>query len=150
MWAERIRPRRPKPLRRQPDAAAARAAGISKRYKKQENTIMADFRIETDSMGEINVPAEHYWGAQTQRSIQNFPIGVSRFRWQSPIISALGTLKRAAAQANAELGQLPQDIADLIVRAADEVIEGKLDGEFPPRGVPDRLGHAVEHEMPTR
>ncbi len=92
---------------------------------------MADFRIETDSMGEINVPAEHYWGAQTQRSIQNFPIGVSRFRWQSPIISALGTLKRAAAQANAELGQLPQDIADLIVRAADEVIEGKLDGEFP-------------------
>ncbi|MYN12112.1 class II fumarate hydratase [Pusillimonas sp. TS35] len=92
---------------------------------------MADFRIETDSMGEINVPAEHYWGAQTQRSIQNFPIGVSRFRWQSPIISALGTLKRAAAQANAELGQLPQDIADLIVRAADEVIEGKLDSEFP-------------------
>lgn len=92
---------------------------------------MADVRIESDSMGDIEVPAQHLWGAQTQRSIHNFPIGVSRFKWQPPIISALGILKKAAALANAELEQLPGDIADLIVWAADEVIEGKLDAEFP-------------------
>src|SRR5690606_25359984 len=92
---------------------------------------MTASRIESDSMGEIEVPAEKYWGAQTQRSIQNFPIGVARFKWQPPVITALGILKKAAAQANAELGELPGDIADLIVRAADEVIEGKLNGEFP-------------------
>jgi fumarate hydratase class II len=92
---------------------------------------MAASRIESDSMGEIEVPAEHYWGAQTQRSIQNFPIGVSRFQWQQPVISALGILKKAAAQANAELGELPGDIADLIVWAADDVISGKLNKEFP-------------------
>ncbi|NYT36772.1 class II fumarate hydratase [Allopusillimonas soli] len=92
---------------------------------------MADTRKETDSMGEIAVPANHYWGAQTQRSIQNFPIGVARFKWSSPVISALGILKKAAAQANADLGELPGDIADLIARAADEVIAGKRDDEFP-------------------
>ncbi len=92
---------------------------------------MAATRKETDSMGEIDVPAERYWGAQTQRSIQNFPIGIARFQWQSPIISALGILKKAAAQANADLGELPTEIAELIVRAADEVIDGRLDGEFP-------------------
>ncbi|MDS1141581.1 class II fumarate hydratase [Pusillimonas sp. SM2304] len=92
---------------------------------------MTASRIESDSMGEIEVPAEKYWGAQTQRSIQNFPIGVARFKWQPPVITALGILKKAAAQANAELGELPADIADLIVRAADEVIAGKLNGEFP-------------------
>src|SRR5690606_4458583 len=97
----------------------------------QELTVMAKTRIETDSMGEIEVPADRYWGAQTQRSIHNFPIGVSRFKWQASIIRALGILKRAAAEANAELGELPKDIADLIVRAADEVISGKLDAEFP-------------------
>jgi len=92
---------------------------------------MAATRVETDSMGAIDVPAERYWGAQTQRSIQNFPIGVKRFVWQAPIIRSLGILKKAAAQANAELGELPGDIAGLIVQAADEVIQGKLDGEFP-------------------
>ena len=92
---------------------------------------MADMRIETDSMGEIAVPANRYWGAQTQRSIQNFPIGVERFRWQSSMITSLGILKKAAAQANRDLGELPAEIADLIVQAADEVIEGKLDEEFP-------------------
>src|SRR3546814_6068278 len=81
---------------------------------------MTDSRTETDSMGAIDVPAKHYWGAQTQRSIQNFPIGVARFKWQQPIISALGVLKKAAAQANAELGELPPDIAALVVQAADE------------------------------
>ena len=92
---------------------------------------MTGNRVETDSMGKIDVPAGHYWGAQTQRSIQNFPIGVVRFKWQPPIIRALGILKKAAAQANAELGELPANIAALIVRAADEVIAGKHDTEFP-------------------
>lgn len=92
---------------------------------------MEKMRIETDSMGEISVPANRYWGAQTQRSIQNFPIGVERFRWQAPIITSLGILKKAAAMANRELGELSADVADLIVRAADEVIEGRLNEEFP-------------------
>src|SRR5690606_26674723 len=92
---------------------------------------MANTRIETDSMGEIAVPADRYWGAQTQRSIQNFPIGVARFRWQASIITSLGILKRSAALANKELGQIPEDVADLIVRAADEVVEGRLNDEFP-------------------
>lgn len=92
---------------------------------------MTQTRTETDSMGEIAVPATRYWGAQTQRSIHNFPIGVARFRWQAPMISALGVLKQAAARANAELGELPADIAELIIAAAQEVIDGKLDEEFP-------------------
>src|SRR5690625_2342214 len=88
-------------------------------------------RVETDYKGEIQVPTDHYWGAQTQRSIQNFPIGVDRFRWQPPMIRALGILKKSTALANAELGELPEDIAKLIVQAADEVIAGKLNDEFP-------------------
>src|SRR5690606_8058793 len=92
---------------------------------------MEKMRIETDSMGEISVPANRYWGAQTQRSIENFPIGVDRFRWQASIVTSLGILKKAAAMANRELGELPADVADLIVRAADEVIEGRLNEEFP-------------------
>src|SRR3546814_19129759 len=85
----------------------------------------------TESMGEIKGPAAHYWGAQTQRSIQNFPIGVDRFKWQPPVIHALGILKKAAAQANAELGELPPEVGNLVVRAAEEVIAGKLNQEFP-------------------
>ncbi len=82
-------------------------------------------------MGTIEVPADRYWGAQTQRSLQNFDIGRPTFVWGRPMIKALGVLKKAAAQANADLGELPPDIADLIVQAADEVIEGKLDEDFP-------------------
>ena len=88
-------------------------------------------RTETDSMGEIEVPADRYWGAQTQRSLGNFDIGRDTFVWGRTMIRALGTLKKAAAQANAELGELPADVADLVVRAADEVIAGDLDDHFP-------------------
>src|SRR5690625_397769 len=92
---------------------------------------MQSTRTEYDSMGAIDVPANRYWGAQTERSIHNFPIGVERFK-QSPIlIEALGILKKSAAQANAELGELPKEVADLVIQAAQEVIEGKLDDEFP-------------------
>ncbi len=88
-------------------------------------------RIESDSMGTVEVQSDRYWGAQTQRSLSNFDIGRDTFVWGRPMIRALGVLKKAAAQANAELDQLPPDIADLIVRAADEVIAGTLDDHFP-------------------
>ena len=89
------------------------------------------FRTDKDSLGPVQVPADRLWGAQTQRSIENFPIGRSRFVWERRVIRALGLLKKAAALANGELGQLSQDKVGLIVQAADEVIEGKLDDEFP-------------------
>jgi fumarate hydratase class II len=90
-----------------------------------------DRRIEHDSMGEVRVPAEHYWGAQTQRSLEHFPIGTENFRWGHRVIWALGVLKLAAARANEELGRLPRDKAELIERAATEVMDGALDAEFP-------------------
>ena len=91
----------------------------------------AKVRMEEDALGEVEVPASHLWGAQTERSRHNFPIGLERYRWGRPVIRALGILKKCAALANGELGQLPGDKVDLIVRAAQEVIDGKLDGEFP-------------------
>src|SRR5881396_2088 len=88
-------------------------------------------RIEEDALGTVEVPADHLWGAQTERSHRNFPIGVDRYKWNRPVIRALGILKKCAALANEELGQLPHEKVTLIVRAAQEVIDGKLDGEFP-------------------
>lgn len=87
------------------------------------------FRTEKDSMGEIQVPAERLWGAQTQRSIQNFKIGGDKFPRE--MIRALGILKKSAARANQQLGLLPEDKAKFIVQAADEVIKGQWDSEFP-------------------
>ena len=89
------------------------------------------FRTEKDALGEVRVPAERLWGAQTQRSIENFPIGVPRFRWGRPVVRALGIVKLAAARANARLGVLAADKAALIERAAREVVDGALDEEFP-------------------
>jgi fumarate hydratase class II len=86
-------------------------------------------RIEKDSMGEIEVPAERLWGAQTQRSTQNFKIGGDRFPRE--MIRALGILKKSAARANQKLGLLAEDKAKFIIQAADEVIQGKWDSEFP-------------------
>ncbi len=87
------------------------------------------FRVETDSLGEVKVPADRYWGAQTQRSLTNFKIGGERF--PAPLVHAYGVLKQAAALSNGELGLLTKDKVDVIVRAAREVAEGKLDDEFP-------------------
>ncbi len=89
------------------------------------------FRTESDSMGTIQVPADVYYGAQTARSLVHFPIG--RDTMPPELIRALGVLKKAAALVNRDLGKLPADKADLIVRAADEVIAGKLDDQFPLR-----------------
>ena len=86
-------------------------------------------RTETDSFGPIEVPADRYWGAQTERSRQNFRIGQDRM--PMPIIRALGIVKLAAAQANRELGLIDQRRAGAIIRAAREVIDGKLDDHFP-------------------
>jgi fumarate hydratase, class II len=88
-------------------------------------------RIEEDALGHVEVPADHLWGAQTERSHRNFPIGVARYRWDRPVIRALGILKKCAALANGELGQLPSDKVGLIVEAAQDVIDGHLDHEFP-------------------
>jgi fumarate hydratase, class II len=86
-------------------------------------------RIETDTMGEVKVPADKYYGAQTARSIMNFKIGWERMPVE--IVRAFGILKKAAALVNQELGLLPEEKAKLITQAADEVIEGKLDDHFP-------------------
>lgn len=88
-------------------------------------------RIETDSMGEIEVPADKYWGAQTQRSLLHFNIGNDVMPRE--MIRAFGILKKAAALVNQDLGKLPPEKAKLIVQACDEVIEGKLDEHFPLR-----------------
>ncbi len=89
----------------------------------------ADVRIETDTFGPIEVPTDKYWGAQSQRSLGNFKIG-----WEKqpkPIIRALGIVKRAAAETNMGLGRLDAKIGETIVKAAQEVIDGKLDDHFP-------------------
>lgn len=88
-----------------------------------------EFRIEKDTMGEIKVPADRYWGAQTQRSIENFKIGFDRFPRE--VIRAFGVLKKSAALANSELGILDKEKAKWIAKAADEVIRGDLDAHFP-------------------
>ncbi len=88
-------------------------------------------RIETDSMGRVEVDATRYWGAQTERSLHNFDIGRDAFVWGRAMVRALGILKKSAALANSELGELAADKAGFIARAADEVIAGNLDDHFP-------------------
>src|SRR3954454_1104936 len=93
---------------------------------------MADtpaFRTETDSFGPIEVPADRYWGAQTQRSLQNFKIGGERM--PAPLVRALGIQKKASAKANIELGAIDAKIGQAIVDAAEEVIDGTLIDHFP-------------------
>ncbi len=92
---------------------------------------MASTRIESDSMGTIEVPADHYWGAQTQRSLHHFDIGEDRM--PPELIRAFGVLKKAAALVNHDLGRLDEEKTRLIAAAADEVIAGKWNAEFPLR-----------------
>ncbi|HEY5296913.1 MAG TPA: class II fumarate hydratase [Verrucomicrobiae bacterium] len=87
-----------------------------------------DFRIESDSMGEMQIPADAYYGAQTARAVENFPI--SNVRFPRPFIRALGLIKKYAAAANAALGLLPPRVADAIEQAAQEVVAGKWDAQF--------------------
>ncbi|MBU0984314.1 MAG: class II fumarate hydratase, partial [candidate division Zixibacteria bacterium] len=88
-----------------------------------------EYRIESDSMGEIKVPADRYYGAQTARSLMNFKIGGERM--PDELIRAMGILKKAAALVNMELGTLDKKKGKLVVQAADEVISGKLNDHFP-------------------
>jgi fumarate hydratase class II len=88
-----------------------------------------DYRIERDTMGDVRVPADKYWGAQTQRSKENFKIGAGKMPIE--IVKAFGFLKKAAAATNLELGVLPEEKANLIMQVCDEIIEGKLDDQFP-------------------
>src|SRR5690242_17670577 len=90
-----------------------------------------NYRIEKDTMGEVKVPANVYWGAQTQRSIENFKIAQDINRMPKEIIMAFAYLKKAAALANNELGVLPDEKKDLIVKVCDEILEGKLNDQFP-------------------
>ena len=89
----------------------------------------SDYRVEHDSMGALDVPAQALWGAQTQRAIQNFP--PSGLRMPRAFIRALGLIKHAAASANAELGDLPAPVAAAIQAAAFEVVAGLHDDQFP-------------------
>lgn len=88
-------------------------------------------RIEKDTMGPVEVPSDKYWGAQTQRSINNFKIGGDKNRMPIEITHAFAILKKAAAQTNAELGVLDQEKADIIGKVCDEILEGKHDDQFP-------------------
>ena len=88
-----------------------------------------EYRIEHDSMGEVQVPADRYWGAQTQRSFQNFPIGTEKIPME--VIRAFAILKKAAAIANTRLGKLDEKRLALISQACDEILAGKLDDNFP-------------------
>jgi len=88
-----------------------------------------EFRVERDSLGEMQVPADAYWGAQTQRAVENFPI--SGITFGRRFVRALGVVKKAAAQANRDLGHLDDEVAEAIVGAADEVIAGEHDDQFP-------------------
>ncbi|MEJ2087907.1 MAG: lyase family protein, partial [Gammaproteobacteria bacterium] len=89
----------------------------------------SEHRIESDTLGEIRVPADRYWGAQTQRSLENFAIGSERM--PAALLEALALVKKSAALVNAASGDLPQALADAIVTAADEVIAGTLGDHFP-------------------
>ncbi|CCI44251.1 unnamed protein product [Albugo candida] len=92
---------------------------------------MSAYRSESDSIGTIQVDASKYWGAQTQRSIQNFPIGGERERMPLPVIKAFGVIKKCTAKYNMSKGKLDQSIGNSIIRAADDVINGKLNEQFP-------------------
>src|SRR3954465_10542070 len=90
-----------------------------------------NYRIEKDTMGEVQVPAEVYWGAQTQRSIENFKIAQDINKMPKEIIKAFAYLKKAAALTNLDLGVFSQEKADAISQVCDEILEGKLDDQFP-------------------
>jgi fumarate hydratase class II len=104
---------------------------------------MSQMRNEKDSVGIIEVPADRYWGAQTQRSLENFPIGTERMPIE--VVRAMAVIKKAAARVNLSLGKLDEERATAIMQAASEVIEGKLDGHFPL--VPWQTGSGTQTNM---
>src|SRR5262245_64715877 len=102
---------------------------VLRRFGAMTGTQASKVRVETDTFGPIEVPADRYWGAQAQRSLGNFRIG-----WEKQpksVVRALGIVKRAAAEVNMELGRLDRGLAKAIAAAAQEVVDGKLDEHFP-------------------
>ena len=108
-------------------------------------SITLAFRIEKDTMGEVQVPADKYWAAQTERSRNNFKIGPAA-SMPHEIIEAFGYLKKAAAFANCDLGVLPAEKRDLIATACDEILAGKLDDQFPLVHLANRFRYTIKHE----
>jgi fumarate hydratase, class II len=106
---------------------AGRRRAITRAMANEEH----ELRVERDSLGEVRVPADRYWGAQTERSRQNFPIGHELMPRE--VVHALALVKKACARANAEIGALPREKAALIERVCDEILSGSLDAEFPLR-----------------
>ena len=105
-----------------------------------------EYRIEKDTMGQVQVPANVYWGAQTQRSIENFKIAQDINKMPREIIRAFAYLKKAAALTNLDAGVLSKEKSDLIGQACDEILAGKLDDQFPLVVWQTGFGYAVEHE----
>ncbi len=97
----------------------------------QHNSNQMEYRIEHDTMGEVKVPADKYWGSQTERSRNNFKIGGKKNQMPLEIIRAFAILKKSVAEANMELGVLPKEKSELIGQVCDEILEGKLDDQFP-------------------
>ena len=112
-------------------SAKKKKAATSTRLTVKAVRAASTFRIEMDSIGEVKVDNSKYWGAQTQRSIENFPIGGARERMPMPVIKAFGIVKKCAAKYNLEKGKLDAAVAKQIIAAADDVIAGKLDDHFP-------------------
>jgi fumarate hydratase class II len=111
---------------------AAAAAAVPHRAFSSSTISAGTIRLEKDTFGDIQVPADRYWGAQTQRSIQNFDIGGAQERMPIPLIRSFGILKKAAALVNMEdYGVLNEKVGRAIVAAAEEVISGQLDEHFP-------------------
>ena len=108
---------------------------------------LSGVRIERDSFGDIEVPAERHWGAQTARSLHFFAIGDERM--PLAVVHALAQVKAAAAETNAELGLLTNEQRDLIVRAADEVVAGTLDGELDRKSTRLNSSHIPLSRMPS-
>lgn len=100
-------------------------------FSTSSAALQGKFRTESDAFGELQVPADKYWGCQTQRSLQNFKIGGAREKMPEPVVKAFGILKKSTAIVNQELGTLKPDIAEAIQKAADEVAQGKLLDHFP-------------------
>ncbi|BAO42339.1 fumarate hydratase [Kluyveromyces marxianus DMKU3-1042] len=108
-----------------------RSSVLGRTLLNRQSVRMVSYRVETDAFGEIKVPADKYWGAQTQRSFQNFKIGGAREKMPEPIVKAFGVLKKSAAIVNENLGTLDPAVAEPIKKAADEVAQGKLMDHFP-------------------
>ncbi len=131
----RAMPMRRRMRKRAPETTMEAKRGQGKERRKEAIAMAsqgnAKTRSETDSMGAIEVRADRYWGAQTERSLMHFAIGSDRM--PRGVIRAFGLLKKAAAEVNRDLGKLPEEKARLIIQAADEVVSGKLDDHFPLR-----------------